>query len=353
MISMHLNRIPSGLLPAGLLVASLASSALAQAPIKVFVFQGFFGYEHSALVTATAVIKNQLPTLLGSTPAFSVDASAEATALTPAALAAYQVLILNNNTGLGGLTTAQRAAVLAFGQTKGVIGIHSTADFKGSGGSWPEMIEFVGGNLSGHTAAMGTLKKDPAMAAHPINAGLGDTYNMNDEWYGYASNPRNSPGAKVLWTIDETSMNWTGGGDMPGNDHPIAWIKEFPGGGRFFFTAQGHRDSIMEKNAHARRLLYNAILWVGKSSPTRIAVAPPAMAGGAFSMVAERSSLRIAFAEAGAHAFKVCATDGRQMASRKGSGAIGYYVPDLESGAVYIVSGRTRAGAFAKMVSIP
>lgn len=353
MINMRKNGFPSGWLPGWIFAAFLASSAWAQAPIKVFVFQGFFGYEHSALVTATAAIKNQLPTLVGSTPAFTVDASAEATALTPAALAAYQVLILNNNTGLGGLTAAQRTAVLAFGQTKGIIGMHSTADFKGSGGSWPEMIDFVGGNLSGHTAAMGTLKKDPAMAAHPINAGLGESYKMNDEWYGYASNPRNSPGAKVLWTIDETSMTWTGGGDMPGNDHPIAWIKEFPGGGRFFFTAQGHRDSIMEKNAHARRLLYNAILWVGKSSPTRIAVAPPATADGGFSMVAERASLRIAFSEEGPHAFRICATDGRRKASRKGTGAIGYSIPDLESGAVYIVSGRTRAGAFSKLVSIP
>ncbi len=349
----NLNRMWTGIIPLYAMLTLLITGASAQAPFKVFVFQGFFGYQHSAIITATAVIKNQLPTLLGTTPAFTVDASAEAAALSPAALANYQVLVLNNNTGLGGLTTAQRAAVLAYGQTKGIVAIHSTADFKGSGGSWPEMIDFVGGNLNGHTAAMGTLKKDPLMANHPINEGLADSYRMDDEWYGYGSNPRNSPGAKVLWTIDETSMNWTAGGDMPGNDHPIAWIKEFPNGGRFFYTAQGHRDSIMQKNFHARRLVYNAIMWAAKASPTRIAVSPSSPAGEGLTLAADRSALQVTFAEGGAHAFKVCTLSGRQVAARSGQGARSYSIPDLRSGSIYIVSGRTPAGAFAKKVSVP
>jgi cytochrome c len=335
------------------LILILISGVWSQAPIKVFVFQGFFGYEHSAIVTATAVIKNQLPTLLSTTPAFTVDASAEAAALTPAALANYQVLVLNNNTGLGGLTTAQRSAVLAFGQTKGIVGIHSTADFKGSGGSWPEMIDFVGGNLSGHTAAMGTLKKDPSMASHPINAGLADVYSMNDEWYGYGSNPRNSPGAKVLWTIDETSMNWTGGGDMPGNDHPISWIKEMPGGGRFFFTAQGHRDSIMEKNFHARRMLYNAILWVAKSSPTTIAVSPDESTSQNISLASEHAALRISFMEGGRHDFGIFNLTGHRVFFQRGEGAKTYAIPALIAGTVYIVKGQSRTGSFSKFISVP
>jgi hypothetical protein len=64
------------------------------------------------------------------------------------------VLVLNNNTGIGGLTTAQRAAVMNFSQTKGVVAFHSSADFKG-GASWPEMVSFIGGSLDGHTARMG------------------------------------------------------------------------------------------------------------------------------------------------------------------------------------------------------
>jgi type 1 glutamine amidotransferase len=340
-----------GMAWAGALVMLLAVQTMAQTPFKVLVFRGFFGYENSALVTATTVLKDQLPTLMSSTPAFTVDTAISPSIFTAAKLAPYQVLVLNNNTGLGGLTTAQRQALTDFTNTKGVVGLHSTADFKG-GASWPEMVSYIGGSLDGHTADMGTLRMETTDLAksHPINAGLPATARMNDEWYGYSANPRKDPSTLVLWNIDESSLTWSAG--SMGGDHPIAWCKSMPGGGRMFYTAQAHRDSIMEKNAQARRLVYNAILWVAKATPTQIAVTPSAPREG-FSMQADRSSLQVTFAEKGAHFFKVCTLSGRQVAARKGQGEISYSIPGLKSGAIYIISGKSAAGSFAKKVTVP
>jgi type 1 glutamine amidotransferase len=330
------------------LLAILASPGEAQ--IKVFVFKGYFGYNHSARETATAAMRTGLPTLLGAAPAFTVDESDAPTELTAAKLSGYDVLVLNNNTGIGGLTTAQRAAVMGFGQTKGIVAFHSSADFKG-GSSWPEMVSYIGGSLDGHTAQMAKLKKE--LPDHPINAGLAAEASMNDEWYGYATNPRNVAGTVVLTTLDESSIPGMTDADGKMGDHPISWCKVNATGGRLFYTAMGHRDSIMQKNAFARRQLYNAILWAGKvTGPIAISTAPSPDQTGIMTG-AERGTLRVSFPEDGEHSFSVGTMDGRRLETRRGTGARSYSLPGLRSGAVYAVTGRSSAGKFSKLVSIP
>jgi type 1 glutamine amidotransferase len=351
-----MTRINSRKFPARLLgIGALTMMVLAspgQAQIKVLVFKGFFGYNHSARNTATTAMKSTLPTLLGSTPAFTVDETESPTELTPTNLANYQVLVLNNNTGIGGLTTAQRNAVTSFSQTKGIVAIHSTADFKG-GASWPDMVSFIGGSLDGHTARMGKLRTE--LPSHPINAGLAAEAWINDEWYGYSTNPRNAAGTTILTNIDEASMGSLTDKDGRMGDHPISWCKELPTGGRMFYTAAGHRDSVMQRNPFARRQLYNAILWVAKSTPTRVTPAPSGSAESADGVRAgaERGALRVTFQEGGEHAFTVATPDGRRVASRKGAGVLTHDVTGLRPGSVYVVSGKSRAGTFSKLVSIP
>lgn len=334
------------LLGIGALVAALASPGEAQ--IKVFVFKGYFGYNHSARETATAAMRTGLPTLLGATPAFTVDETDAPAELTAAKLSGYDVLVLNNNTGIGGLTTSQRAAVMGFGQTKGIVAFHSSADFKG-GASWPEMVTYIGGSLDGHTAKMAKLRRE--LPEHPINAGLAAEAWMNDEWYGYATNPRTATGTVILTNIDEASMPGLTDADGRMGDHPISWCKVNATGGRLFYTAMGHRDSIMQKNAFARRQLYNAILWAGKATATAISTAPSPSESGM--MTADQGALRVSFPEDGEHQFTVATMDGRRLETRRGSGARTYSVPGLRSGAIYAVSGRSRAGNFTKLVSIP
>lgn len=348
MTCIGLKTITARLLGLAALVTALAAPGEAQ--IKVFVFKGYFGYNHSARETATAAIKTGLPTLLGAAPAFTVDESDAPTELTAAKLSGYDVLVLNNNTGIGGLTTAQRAAVTGFGQAKGIVAFHSSADFKG-GASWPEMVTFIGGSLDGHSAQMAKLRRE--QPEHPINAGLAAEASMNDEWYGYATNPRNVTGTVVLTNVDESSMPGLTDADGKMGDHPISWCRVNATGGRMFYTAMGHRDSIMQKNAFARRQLYNAILWAGKATgPSAISTAPSPDETG-IGAGAERGTLRVSFPEDGEHSFTVGTMDGRRLETRRGTKARSYSLPGLRPGAVYVVTGRSNAGGFSKLVSIP
>jgi hypothetical protein len=135
-------------------------------------------------------------------------------------------------------------------------------------------------------------------------------------------------------------------------DHPISWCKEMPGGGRMYYTAAGHRDSVMQRNPYARRQLYNAILWAAKATPTRVTAAPAGSVDGVRTG-AERGALRVTFQEGGEHAFTVATPDGRRVASRKGTGALTHDVTGLRPGSVYVVAGRSPAGTFSRLVTIP
>jgi type 1 glutamine amidotransferase len=62
---------------------------------------------------------------------------------------------------------------------------------------------------------------------------LPDRWTRTDEWYNFATNPRDS--VHVLMTIDEKTYQ---GGNM-GAFHPIAWYHQYDGG-RAWYTALGH-----------------------------------------------------------------------------------------------------------------
>src|SRR5690606_5199675 len=81
---------------------------------------------------------------------------------------------------------------------------------------------------------------------------------------------RAKSGLKVAVTVDEASYAGGMGATRVMGDHPMSWFRELPGGGRFFFTALGHRTSSYLGTGTAaapgelsfiRRQLYNAILW--------------------------------------------------------------------------------------------
>jgi type 1 glutamine amidotransferase len=49
-----------------------------------------------------------------------------------------------------------------------------------------------------------------------------------------------------------------------GNDHPLAWCREFDGG-RSFYTALGHFDEAYQDEAFMKHVL-NGILWAARLS---------------------------------------------------------------------------------------
>ena len=94
-----------------------------------------------------------------------------------------------------------------------------------------------------------------------IGAALQPGWTMNDEWYSFGNNPRDS-GAQVLATLDEGSYTPVGRGGQDlrmGEDHPIAWTK-CVGKGRAMYSAIGHRPEVYHIPENLL-LLRDALVW--------------------------------------------------------------------------------------------
>jgi type 1 glutamine amidotransferase len=320
----------------------LASAALAQAPFKVLDFFGDGGFVHGSRIHAN----NYLDTL-AKQGLFTVDKSENASVFTPANLAQYKVLILNNTTELGKLLNPdQRAAVLNFMKTKGFVGFHGSADTKGS---WPEYTAFVGGQLVSHGIDNGTVKLDTGLATknHAIVAGLATSIVINEEWYSYNSNPRNAPNVRVLFNIDESTCALC----TKMGDHPISWTREEPTGGRFFYTALGHMDALFIQNQFAKTQLKQAILWAAKAGTTEIRQVGVSPADRA-KVKRMDGALFVATDEIGRHSVQLIGLNGKVAASQSGDGPQNFTFGNLKRGSVYsmVVSGKQ--GRYGRLVAV-
>jgi uncharacterized protein len=176
-------------------------------------------------------------------------------------LARFDAVVWNNISG-DVLTVPQRTAFQNYMQRGGgFAGMH------GSGGDfyypWAWYADtLLGARFIGHPANPQFQNARVVIddRSDPIVAGLGDGWNMTEEWYSFAASPRKS-GAHVLATLDESTYKQVGmaGDSLRMGDHPIAWTR-CVGRGRSFYTAIGHRpESYTEP--HSVTLLEQGIAW--------------------------------------------------------------------------------------------
>jgi hypothetical protein len=135
----------------------------------------------------------------------------------------------------------------------------------------------------------------------------------------------------------------------------MSWFKELPGGGRFFYTALGHRTSTFDSIYFFRRQLYNAILWASKDTTGNGAVSvrktPAPRSDGIYRTTLTGSALTVNVSAAGEHAIRVQDLTGRTVAARNGSGKMSHAFENLRAGSVYAVSVSTLAGASTRLVT--
>jgi type 1 glutamine amidotransferase len=177
-------------------------------------------------------------------------------------LARFDAVVWNNNSG-DVLTLPQRAAFQHYIESGGgFAGMHGAGgDFYYHWAWYPDTL--LGARFIGHP--MRPQFQDAHVVvddrADPIVAGLGDGWNMTEEWYSFAASPRKG-GAHVLATLDESSykqIGMTGDSLSMGADHPIAWTR-CVGKGRSFYSAIGHRpESYTEP--HSVLLLEQGVAW--------------------------------------------------------------------------------------------
>ena len=150
------------------------------------------------------------------------------------------------------LDEAQQAAFEGYIRAGGgYVGVHAAADTEYS---WPWYGELVGAYFNSHPANQ-NAKVDVIDRTHPSTSHLQAAWTRFDEWYNYRSSPRQK--VHVLAELDESSYS-PGGGAM-GDDHPIAWCRNFDGG-RTWYTGMGHTQESYADSAF-RSHLAGGILW--------------------------------------------------------------------------------------------
>jgi len=233
----------------GIAVLAVTMALLGAAPAsaqKVLVFSKTAGFRHDSIGQGIAAVQ-----AIGQANGFAVDATEDATRFTAANLAQYKAVVWLSTTG-DVLDEAQQAAFEGYIRAGGgYVGVHAAADTEYS---WPWYGELVGAYFNSHPANQ-NAKVDVIDRAHPSTSHLQAAWTRFDEWYNYRSSPRQK--VHVLAELDESSYS-PGGGAM-GDDHPIAWCRNFDGG-RTWYTGMGHTLQSYADSAF-RGHLAGGILW--------------------------------------------------------------------------------------------
>ena len=233
-----------GLVAAGLIACSSDPEAKPKPRAQVLVFSKTAGFRHDSIPTGVAAIRS-----LGRSNGFAVSATENAKAFTARSLGRFDAVVFLNTTGdvLG--PRQQKALKSYIRRGGGWAGIHSAADTEYE---WPFYGRLVGAYFQSHPAVQ-PASVDVTDRAHPSTRSLPARWTRTDEWYSFATNPRNS--VHVLATLDESTYS---GGAM-GADHPIAWCHRVKRG-RAWYTAGGHTTESYSEPDFRRHVL-GGILW--------------------------------------------------------------------------------------------
>ncbi len=215
----------------GAMTAASGVCAAGDGPLpRVLVFSKTEGFRHSSQIDAGHAMIADLAAEHG----FIVESSEDDALFTERTLLLYDAIVFLNTTG-DILDDDQQAAFenwIASG--RGFVGIHSATDTEYG---WPFYGQLIGAWFQNHPSVQAATVVNEA-PDDPSTMHLDATFEHNDEWYNFQSNPADLDGTQVLLTVDESTYN---GGSM-GAVHPVAWKREYAGG-RAWYTAMGHTTS--------------------------------------------------------------------------------------------------------------
>jgi type 1 glutamine amidotransferase len=232
----------------------------------LLVFDKTTGFRDNAAIDAAAALLRSVAQRRGWTLVFTDNGAV----FNPRDLQRFDGVVWNNTSG-DALTLHQQDAFKSWlMQGGGYAGLHS------AGGDpvfvWDWYADtLLGARFIGHPVSpqfqLGTVRVEAKDSA--ITRGMDPSWNMNEEWYSFASSPRDK-GARILLTLDESSYTpvGLGGSDLRmGADHPLAWTQCLASG-RAFYTAIGHLPgSYAEPNS--ARLMEQGIAWAAGEADTR------------------------------------------------------------------------------------
>jgi type 1 glutamine amidotransferase len=240
---------------------AFSTSTYAAAKKQVLVISVTKGFRHSSIPLGEQIVKD-----LGDKSGlwetdFARDDADVVRKTSPWKLKAYDLVFLNNTTGI--LPIRDRQAFLDWIKAGGAVaGIHAATDtFHGD----MEFINMMGAEFKTH----GAQSEDDFLLAdpnHPVTKGLPDHWKHLEEVYQFTN--YSTDNMHVLIYLDKHPVTFEPG------FYPISWVKMY-GKGRVFYTAFGHREDLMQGEYFHKHLL-QGLRWAlgydkGDASPN-----PPA-----------------------------------------------------------------------------
>ncbi len=282
------------------------------------------------------------------------------------ALDTLDVMILSSVVDFGSRVNnaAHRNAIADFWSRKGYVAIHAITD---TYGTWAPLDTIHGTRFRGHPAEQnGNLRRDSAFmtdsAWQYLNRGVfsnGTDTTFFEEWFFFTTSGaaiRATAYLRPTTKLVESSLGNLGSQAAMG-DHPHSWYRELPEGGRFFYTAVGHRSQVWQNIRSFRRQVYNGILWTAKydSLATVVSIQPGRHARN-FNELSRMSTapgiLSVTMLQPGTHSVELKGLDGRRVALRRGEGqSYEYTFTGLQSG-VYAVTVNGAAGRSSRLVTV-
>ena len=216
---------------------------------RVLVFSRTREYRHDSIPYAITKL-----TELGAQHGFTVDATEDSRAFTPANLARYRDVVFLNPSG-NVLNDDQRDALRRYIEAgHGFVGIHNAASLVLV--DWPWYTGLVGARYKTEILTQ-PLRLVPVDRSDPSTKGIPDPWLITEEAYNFDVNPK-TRGATVLINLDES---YSKGGTM-GQDHPFSWRKLYDGGRSWYTT--GGANSADYDNAHFMEHVLGGIRWAGR-----------------------------------------------------------------------------------------
>jgi type 1 glutamine amidotransferase len=142
---------------------------------------------------------------------------------------------------------------------KGFVGFHAATDsFRTAAGQKDPYIAMLGGEFIGH----GSQQKVPNLVTSkfPGLDGLGDSFEMLEEWYTF---DKYADDLHVILVQDTTKMSTEGESNKKLYDrppYPATWAR-MHGKGRVFYTSLGHREDVWESDIF-KQIVVAAFGWV-------------------------------------------------------------------------------------------
>ncbi len=222
-------------------------------PFRMLVFTKAVGFVHDSIPTCVQMLRD-----MSGPNKFTLTETADAGAFTDANLAQYEEVFFVSTTGAifsdaGDVGVAAKAAFQKYMENGGgFAGVHAAIDCEHDG-RWPWYEDFIGALWSGFKDPDGT----PGTAVlepidHPAIRGLPASWVRpnGDEWYTVSRPLDGRTGLTILARLES-------------DQRPVSWIHELPGGGRMFYTIQGHNINYYAEDLLRMHIL-GGLLWAAK-----------------------------------------------------------------------------------------